>query len=112
MKQYPAPQLYRLDPVRGAKFIVPIALEGYDRGYNPMVQDHYEVESRWICDGGREYGLNQWLFKERVRVYSKVRHYDFNGKEFRCPECELHWKKWPDGRPDEVLLRREEITRP
>jgi len=93
---YPPPQLYRLDPVRGAK------------GYHPMVQDHYEVLSRYVDD---RYGINQWLFKERVRVYSKVLHYDTNGKAFRCPECEQHWKKWPDGRPDEVLLRREDLLK-
>lgn len=100
---YPAPEMYRLDPVRGMKLIVPVALESYERGWNPMVQDVYEVET---VQHDERYFTNQWLFKERVRIYCKPLHYELlTGKPYRCKACEAYWKECPE-RPDEVMIER------
>ncbi len=106
---YPDPPMHVLHPIQGRWLIKPVALEDYDRGYNPMVEDVYEVMTTWHphsagADGGVY--LNQWLFEKRVRVFSKPMHVD-NGKRYRCKACERYYRElWPKGRDDETLLVR------
>lgn len=108
MRDYPAPRLYRLDPVAGRTLLVPVGLEGYDAGFNPTVEDRYEVQTTFYDGPNNGYYLNQWIFKERVRLFVKPLHIDLHtGKEYRCETCERFWNLWPDGRrPDETLLVR------
>lgn len=106
---YPKPKKYLLEPVKGGHtYLVPVALEGYDRGYEALVRDHYEIETTYYAIDGKKYFVNQWKFKDRLRVWTRPLHYDHNGKSYRCEECERYWAEEPS-RPDEVLLTWDDL---
>lgn len=112
---YPPPEKYRTEPpvLKSGKYLIqPVALEPYSEGFEPTVVDFYRrdfcgdpdlPERRYDDDSWR------WRFTRRVRQYNRPLHYGLDGKNFRCETCEKYWEKFPDGKPDEVLLTWADI---
>lgn len=100
---YPEPLPIYPGEVKGNELIVPVWLEDYDRGYHPTVQDIYEPGARMKDDGTFDV---LWTWLRRERVFTRPLHYDRDGKEFRCEECEAYWSRYPE-RKTEILKERE-----
>jgi hypothetical protein len=103
---YPAPKLIRSDPVVGAKLIQPVALEGYDKGYNATVEDHYEP-AYWV-EASQE-PRTVWRWVRRVRTWTRPLHYNHEGHTIHCEECARWYEQYPT-RPDEVLAEAENLA--
>ncbi len=104
---YPAPQRIRYGQVIGAKLIVPVADEGYERGYNAMVQDEYEAA--YMHAHGRVQAV--WHWARRVRTWTRPMHRELiHGGEYRCETCERWHTQYPEPPADEILDEAGDLT--
>jgi hypothetical protein len=88
-------------PVIGLKLIVPVELEGYDRGYDSIVEDEYEPQ--YLVREGKVVG-KRWIWTRRVRVFTRPWHDDEDGP---CEECEKWHALYPERPENEILMEAE-----
>lgn len=95
--------------IYGLGMIVPIYLEGYHEGYNSVVYDDYDANYVFDDNGNVDYSKSLLVFTQRRRSFSKPQHYGYDGKPWRCEECEKWWAIYPDkDDKDEILIRESD----